>query len=58
MSKIEKKKMRKPRLPIEALLRLKGSHAHKAEKGYSRVVEKKKLKETLKNYGGIDAKGN
>lgn len=58
MSKIEKKKIRKPRLPIEALLRLKGSHAHKTEKRYSRMTEKKKLKETLKNYRGINAKGN
>jgi len=57
MSKREKKKIRKPRLPIEALLRLKGSYAHKTKKRYSRVTEKKKLNETLKNEE-TDAEGN
>lgn len=47
MSKPKKKKIKKPRLPIEAVLKLKKTHAHEPKK-YNRTLEKRKIKDILK----------
>lgn len=44
-----KKRIKKPRLPVEALLRLKKTHAHNSKKSYNRRGERKKLKGILEN---------
>ncbi|MBI4687369.1 MAG: hypothetical protein HY756_06270 [Nitrospirae bacterium] len=48
MSKTKTKKIKKPRLPIEAVLKLKSTHTHEPKKGRKRY-NRKAEKETLKN---------
>lgn len=46
MSKAKRKNIKKPRLPIEAVLKLKNTHAHEPKK-YKRTLEKKKLRDII-----------
>ncbi|MBI5027214.1 MAG: hypothetical protein HZC12_10920 [Nitrospirae bacterium] len=48
MSKTPVKKLRKPRLPVEAVLKLRKTHPHtpkKGKKGYDRRAIKKELED-------------
>lgn len=45
-----RKKIKKPRLPVEALSRLKRTHTHNSKKVYTRREERKKLKEIIKDF--------
>lgn len=44
------KKIKKPRLPIEAVLKLKGTHAHKSKKVYTRKTGRRKLKDMFEDF--------
>ena len=52
-TRAKKKKIKKPRLPLEAVLRLKGAHAHetkKGKKGYDRKTDKEKTEEDMEEF--------
>lgn len=51
-TRAKKKKIKKPRLPLEAVLKLKGAHVHetkKGKKGYDRKTDKEKQKRKWKS---------
>ncbi len=53
-TRAKKKKIKKPRLPLEAVLRLKGAHVHetkKGKKGYDRKTDKD---ETTKEFEELE----
>ncbi len=52
-TRAKKKKIKNPRLPLEAVLRLKGAHAHetkKGKKGYDRKTDKEKTEEDMEEF--------
>ncbi len=52
MSKTKTRKIKKPRLPIEAVLKLKSTHTHEPKKGkkrYNRKTEKEILKDLFES---------